>query len=121
MARLARMKGVSQAITKLKKITARLAKEHEQNMMNAGLYLQRESQLIVPVRFGDLRRSARTRKSGSGFKVQVRVVYLQDYALYVHENLEARHAPGKTAKFLERPAREKRKQIAAIARGERPK
>lgn len=27
------------------------------------------------------------------------------YAIYVHEDLEARHAPGKQAKFLETPAR----------------
>lgn len=27
------------------------------------------------------------------------------YALYVHENLEARHKPGKQAKYLEGPAR----------------
>lgn len=28
-----------------------------------------------------------------------------DYAIYVHEDLEARHKPGKKAKFLEDPAR----------------
>lgn len=33
------------------------------------------------------------------------VGYTQNYALYVHENLEARHAPGKQAKYLEGPAR----------------
>lgn len=29
-----------------------------------------------------------------------------DYAIYVHEDLEARHSPGQQAKFLEQPARE---------------
>ena len=29
-----------------------------------------------------------------------------DYAIYVHENLEASHSPGQQAKFLEQPARE---------------
>lgn len=33
------------------------------------------------------------------------VGYAAPYGLYVHENLEARHAEGKQAKFLEQPAR----------------
>lgn len=33
------------------------------------------------------------------------VGYTASYAIYVHENLEARHKPGKQAKFLEEPAR----------------
>lgn len=33
------------------------------------------------------------------------VGYTQKYAVYVHENLDAKHAAGKQAKFLESPAR----------------
>lgn len=35
------------------------------------------------------------------------------YAVYVHENLEARHPVGQ-AKFLEQPARERRQELSAI-------
>jgi hypothetical protein len=37
-----------------------------------------------------------------------------NYAVYVHENLEARHAPGTQAKYLEQPAREKQNVLAQI-------
>ena len=51
-----------------------------------------------------------------GANVSVVVGYTAAYAVYVHENLEARHKSGKQAKFLEQPARDNAKQIAgAIA------
>ena len=34
------------------------------------------------------------------------VGYQASYAIYVHENLTAKHAKGKTSKFLETPARQ---------------
>ena len=36
------------------------------------------------------------------------------YGIYVHENLEAAHAPGKQAKFLEQPARQFRGAIKDV-------
>lgn len=45
---------------------------------------------------------------------EVIVGYTQNYALHVHENLEAGHPNGGQAKFLEQPAREMRKQLAQI-------
>lgn len=81
-------------------------------LYNAGLFLQRESQMIVPIDTGDLRRSANTRPDGD----DVVVSYGTDYGIYVHEDLEAQHKPGKEAKFLEKPLREKRGRIAEIVR-----
>jgi len=80
----------------------------------AGLFLQRESQLIVPIDTGALRNSAFTRSVGEGFDTRVGVGYSQDYAIYVHEDLNARHAPGKVAKYLERPLRTKQSQMLKI-------
>lgn len=37
-----------------------------------------------------------------------------NYGIYVHENLEAAHSPGKQAKFLEQPARQYRIELATI-------
>lgn len=45
--------------------------------------------------------------------VSVSVGYTQQYALFVHENLEAHHKQGKQAKFLEGPARQHKDEIAA--------
>lgn len=42
------------------------------------------------------------------------VGYTQAYALEVHENLEAKHRPGKQAKYLEEPARLYQQDIARI-------
>ena len=42
------------------------------------------------------------------------VGYTAAYAIYVHENLQAQHKSGKTAKFLETPARLLHDELAAI-------
>lgn len=44
--------------------------------------------------------------------------YTANYALYVHENKEARHAPGKQWKYLEQPARDLHNsgELAKLAR-----
>lgn len=47
--------------------------------------------------------------------VDVIVGYTQNYAIYVHENLEARHAPGKQAKYLEGPAKQLAPQLGQLA------
>mgnify|MGYP006275049749 CR=1 FL=1 len=51
-----------------------------------------------------------------GFKKDpvVKVGYTAEYAIYVHENLEAHHPNGGQAKYLEQPARELRDQLVTI-------
>jgi predicted transcriptional regulator len=44
----------------------------------------------------------------------VQVGFTQRYALYVHEDLNARHGPGKQAKFLEDPARSQQHTLRSI-------
>jgi hypothetical protein len=46
--------------------------------------------------------------------VSVMVGYTQEYSIFVHENLEAKHKPGKQAKFLEQPAREMKLELKEI-------
>jgi len=83
-------------------------------LMRAGLFLQRESQKLVPIDKSILKNSANTRAEGLGFNTAVIVSYGTDYALYVHENLEAQHAPGSVAKFLEIPLRLYQGRMGAI-------
>lgn len=101
-------------------------------LKTAGLFLQRQSQGLVPVDFGILKASAFTRAEGEGFSTVVLVGYTAFYAMYVHEMVEMkgkgkpRRAPSKgnywdpagrgQAKFLEAPARdaENRKKMLNI-------
>lgn len=66
-----------------------------------------DSQMIVPVDTGALRASGQVRPPKvEGTTVEVVIGYggpAVDYAIYVHEDLEANHAPGTTAKYLEIP------------------
>lgn len=117
MAKLANMTGMSNVLRNLKKADVKIGKGLEVGLKRGGLFLQRESMKIVPVDLDNLRPSADTRNiGGKGFDTDIVVHYGAgaNYAPYVHEDLEARHKPGKTAKFLEKPAREKRKDILNI-------
>ena len=54
------------------------------------------------------------KRKKSGKTVSVIVGYTANYAIHVHENLEAFHSNGQ-AKFLEQPAREMQKDLGKIA------
>lgn len=101
-----------------KRLKAWLRKEKIQNetsiergLVKGGLALQRFSQQIVPVDTSNLKNSARTIKNGRGLNTEVMVIYEAEYAIFVHEDLYANHEPGKEAKFLEKPANERRQEI----------
>lgn len=114
MAALLKVRGMRQAVAAVKKTQTDAEKHVERGLKRAGLFLQRSSQEIVPVDLGPLQNSAFTRATGRGVKTQVQVGYTMLYAMYVHEDMTATHKAGTTAKYLERPLREKRAQIAAI-------
>lgn len=40
--------------------------------------------------------------------------YVQTYSIIVHEDLDANHAPGKTAKYLEMPLRQNMRVLASM-------
>lgn len=114
MAKMTKVEGVQQVLRNLKRARVGQGRLLEVGLMRAGLFLQRKSQQVVPIDTGALRNSAFTRMQGSGLRAEVVVGYTQEYAIHVHENLEARHAPGKIAKYLEVPARRYRKQLQQI-------
>jgi len=116
MAKIGYVTGVESVIKNFNKFNKRYQTRFKMGMVLAGLFLQRKSQKIVPIDLGPLKESAFTRAFGHGFDTDVIVGYTMAYAIYVHEDLEARHAPGKEAKFLEKPARENRLQILEIIR-----
>lgn len=90
----------------------------ERGIKKAAAFLLRESKRIVPVDTGALKASAHINIDGKDLRTNAYVLYATSYAGYVHEDLEANHAPGKTAKYLERPAKEKAREIRQIIRDE---
>lgn len=118
MARVVKIEGVRGILRNLRKSKAKSARGLERGLTRAGLFLQRKSQEVVPIDTGALKGSAFTRKENSGLDTEVIVGYTQDYAIFVHEDLEARHAPGKIAKFLETPARQNNAELLSIIKSE---
>ena len=102
------LKVVVKALGTFERKTRAQKKKYEQNISRAllicAMLLKRESQLIVPVDTGFLRSSCFVRQvPGSRHPKDVIVGYTAYYALYVHEDLYARHAPGTQAKYLTDP------------------
>ena len=85
------IKGVSQMINKLKGSSNTLQDKASAGLRLAGLFLQRESQKIVPVQTGNLKNTAFTRKTGQRLMTDVTVGYTAKYATYVHEDLDKAH------------------------------
>ena len=119
MARLVTITGMPKVLANLKRSKSITAAGVERGLKQGGLFLQRESQKIVPVDTSNLKNGAFTRNTGGrGFDADVVVGYVADYAVYVHEDLQAKHKPGKQAKYLEQPAREKKGEIIKIIKEE---
>lgn len=76
-------------------------------LYNEALMAFDKSQEVVPVETGVLRSSGQVgQPEWHGESVSVEISYggaASQYALIVHENLEAHHASGKQAKYLEEP------------------
>lgn len=87
MAQIAQVLGVQGVLNKLKKQKDAIGTGLSLGLRKAGLRLQRESQLLVPVDLGMLKNSAFTRSSHGGFQTVVTVGYTASYALYVHEKV----------------------------------
>lgn len=60
-------------------------------LLAAGFIVERDAKLNVPVEYGILRDSAITRKAPDN-DMAVEVSFNANYAVYVHENMEMKHA-----------------------------
>ena len=110
----------------------RIAAGLDRGLLLGGLIIQRESQKQTPVDTGALRNSHRTTKesgsngrnakgqftAGSKTPAVVKVSCQTAYAIYVHERLALRYAPGTNAKFLENAARSKRREVIQLIKQE---
>lgn len=121
-------------IVNLNRLVAKTGKGAADGLRKAGAELLRQSQLLVPVEFGNLRASGYVNTNGTGFSTVVEVGYTASYALYVHEQvamklkgIARRPSPPRIgkhwdpqgraqAKFLETPARNMHLQIIKMVR-----
>lgn len=94
--------GVGELQKKLNKLTQRYNQGYRIGLEKGAKYLLRESKKIVPVDTGDLKRSGFVSITGRRFDSVATIGYTQYYAIWVHENLDAQHKPGKSAKYLSR-------------------
>lgn len=90
------------------------AKGFINGIKKAGKLILDESRKIVPIDTKALYNSSSTKTRGRGWASIQETMYEMYYGIYVHENLTARHKPGKSAKFLERPVRQNRAKIRSI-------
>lgn len=110
-----RVTGLNKVLGNMGRQSSEILAKQKRALKKGGLFVQRESMKLVPVRTGNLRGSAFTRQDGDN---DVLVGYTANYAVFVHEDLNATHKPGKTAKFLERVIREKKLEIIEVIKEE---
>ena len=105
------VQGLDVLTEEMKAQEKKFVKKLRAGLGRGGALLLRESLQIVPIDKHFLERSGETHLEGVGFNSAAVVSYSTAYAIYVHEDLNARHKPGRTAKYLETPLRTKRKPI----------
>jgi len=103
------LKGADEAIQALADKHRASGKALKLGLYQAGLYLQRLSQLKVPVEQGKLKASAFTRDVSTGTTTIVLVGYGANYAHYIHEQVQmkwkGKKRKGKRADGLPRKGR----------------
>ncbi|GLI51348.1 hypothetical protein TSYNTROOL_14340 [Tepidanaerobacter syntrophicus] len=100
-----KLEGFVELTKKLNKSISKISDTVQDALLDCGNDLQQKSVDITPVDTGALRSSAFTEADRQGKNPGVVVGFEEEYAIYVHENLEAHHTVGQ-AKFLEQPLQE---------------
>ena len=147
--KVAHVTGINTVIKNMTKSKKVLGSAVARGLKKGGIHLLKKSHEIAPRQLGDLVKNSEVRNiGGSGFSTDIIVVYNQDYATFVHENLDAAHGKAfnvkyarqiaaaagtprgtkqggmfkrgdnEQAKFLEQPARTERRKILKIIRRE---
>ena len=100
------LKGVNEMRKKLENLKANVRKKVGEGFYRAGVLLMYESQKLVPIQFGFLRASKfiRSQSQGAGGAADkipsVFLGYTSEYAIYVHENLNAAHGAAFNRKHM---------------------
>jgi len=100
-----KLEGFVELTKKLNKSISEISDVIQNALLDCGNDLQQKAVDITPIDTGALRASAFTEADRQGKNPSVVVGFEEEYAIYVHENLEAHHPVGQ-AKFLEQPLKE---------------
>jgi cystathionine beta-lyase family protein involved in aluminum resistance len=100
MAMVAKVEGVKELLRAFKAEKKRV-KAMNRGLVKAGTFLLGKSMELVPVHTGVLRNSGSIIKEGRGGAFAVLVGYYTDYAVYVHENLDALHGADFNAAYAD--------------------
>lgn len=100
-----KLEGFIELTNKLNKSVSQISDTVQSALLDCGNDLQQKAVDITPIDTGALRASAFTEADRQGKNPSVIVGFEEEYAIYVHENLEAHHDIGQ-AKFLEQPLKE---------------
>lgn len=108
------VKGLREVLANLDETHRRFIENGKRGLWKSGFLVEREANKQVPVDLGNLKASSYTKMIGP---LIVQVGYTAEYALHVHEDLEANHTVG-NAKFLENAEKETRSQRLDIIKKE---
>jgi len=113
--RMIQVKGVPQLMKNLQLAKGTMLIKAGVGLYKAGLFLQRESQKIVPVQKGELKNSAFTRRFniGMGLAAYVIVGYTAPYTVYVHEDMDKAHGGAFNIKHADEIAHAKANKLKA--------
>jgi hypothetical protein len=110
--------GVPQQIKRLKRHIDEGEVAAERATISAAETLLKLANEICPIATGKLRDSGHVIVDGDGYNTVAAVIYDAEYAIYVHENLDAYHEPPTQAKWLEETLRTYRGDISEAIRTE---
>jgi hypothetical protein len=111
------IKGMSKLRSKLSTMPRSMETTYIQTMQKLVLKVRHESQLITPIRTGNLRASARSEARRKSMGSKGKVWYTADYAVPVHEKTWTKLISGQH-KFLEKAVRRSKRWIAKMFIGE---
>lgn len=117
----AEVTGVEQTIRAIGAAKAKTTKTVAELLQKCGEVILKKAKELCPVETGALRDSGRIEVTGTGMGTRVNVQFggpAAPYALYVHENLEAKHASPTTAQWVTHAVRATRGTTASIAKRE---
>lgn len=113
--------GVEKVIRAIGQEKSKTGRTIAESLRKCAEVILKKSQGYCPVKTGALKKTGRIEVTGSGMGTRAAVQYggpEAPYALYVHENLEARHASPTSAQWITRAVRETRGTCASITRRE---
>lgn len=128
---MSNVSGLSGVLKGLKNLRKNQMAALARGIKKGALLIFRDAQAIVPVDQGNLKASGQVRTEETDSTVEASIVYTAEYAIYVHENLDAAHGaefnrkhsaeiksgaehargPKQQAKFLEVPFRKNKANV----------